>query len=109
MHRFLLLLATAIQLLHFVSAGKGFHLFDRKIQWKYKEETECPKKVGNCELTNFYDEQELFLVPSQGYNCDTIRDRVSLPKSASASSCHVTVLIRNASSSELWRRNPVVK
>jgi hypothetical protein len=79
MVRFLVLLAATVQLLHSVAAQKGFHLFDRKIQWKYKEETDCPKKVPSCELTNLYDEEELFLVPSKAYNCDIIRDRVSVP------------------------------
>ena len=78
--RFPLLLAVAMQLLYFVSAQKGFHLMDRDIRWKYKEETDCPRKGVNCELTNFYDEQEMFLVPAKAYNCDTIRDRVSLRK-----------------------------
>ncbi|KAF6796360.1 hypothetical protein CSOJ01_13244 [Colletotrichum sojae] len=64
---------AALQIIPAVSAG--FHLFDRHIQWNFNECVDCPKKQDCC-FKNFSARDDVVLVPSNQFNCNTIRNKV---------------------------------
>ncbi|KAF6833661.1 hypothetical protein CPLU01_05382 [Colletotrichum plurivorum] len=63
---------AALQIIPAVSAG--FHLFDRHIQWNFNECVDCPKKQQCC-FKNFSARDDVVLVPSNQFNCNTIRNK----------------------------------
>lgn len=74
------LAVITITLCQSVLAQKGFHLMDRHIQWVFKAEAECPSNRISCaEIREPFDDDGLWLVPANQFNCDVIRDKVSSP------------------------------
>ncbi|KAG7152660.1 hypothetical protein HYQ46_011129 [Verticillium longisporum] len=74
MHIQLPTLVAALQILPVVSAA-GFHLFDRRMTWNYEDcQDGCPKKSSCCGNI-FTAVEDVSLIPSNQYNCDTIRNK----------------------------------
>lgn len=72
------LAVITITLCQSVLAQKGFHLMDRHIQWVFKATAECPSRRVDCaEIREPFDDDGLWLVPANQFNCDVIRDKVS--------------------------------
>ncbi|KAK1831655.1 hypothetical protein QBC39DRAFT_433780 [Podospora conica] len=65
----------AITLFQSVLAQRGFHLMDRHVSWIYKATTECPKRADCSEVREPFDDDGLWLVPANQFNCNVIRDK----------------------------------
>jgi len=72
------LAVITITLCQSVLAQRGFHLMDRHASWIYKATSECPSRRVDCaEIREPFDDDGLWLVPANQFNCDVIRDKVS--------------------------------
>jgi hypothetical protein len=74
--RTITLTLLSLTLFHSVLAQKGFHIFDRRASWIHKTAAEsCPKRVNCADIREPFDEDGVWLVPANQFNCDVIRDK----------------------------------
>jgi len=65
-----------LTLFHTTLAQKGFHILDRRASWIHKTAAEaCPKRVNCADIREPFDEDGVWLVPANNFNCDVIRDK----------------------------------
>ncbi|KAK0610853.1 hypothetical protein B0T14DRAFT_314648 [Immersiella caudata] len=66
----------SLTLFHSVLGQRGFHIMDRQASWIHKTQGECPSKRIDCaEIREPFDDDGVWLVPANQFNCGVIQDR----------------------------------